>query len=92
MSRLISLGRSLCFFLVYHRTVYCFHLAAANCLGSGNARVGSSFVAFAVAFNLSIRQSPLGDKVVTDCRGRDSTSSFLKGDQISGSRGAFHRL
>ena len=53
---------------------------------------GRLFVAFAVTFSLLIRQSPLGDKVVTDCRGRDSTSSFLKGDQISGSCGAFHRL
>lgn len=53
---------------------------------------GRLFVAFASAFSLLLRQSPLGDKEVTDRRGRDSTSSFLKGDRGSGSCGAFHRL
>jgi hypothetical protein len=56
---------------------------------------GRPFVAFVVAvrdFSLLIRQSPLGDKLVTDCRGQDSTSSSLKGDRISVACGAFHRL
>jgi len=45
ISRLISLGRSLSFSLVYHCAIGSPQLAVRNYMGSGNAR-GGLFVAF----------------------------------------------